>query len=1186
MIRNDFTLQNYRGGGRHHVIAMDVHERIARFFILCEHELIENPKFIEQQNMEQLGKTMKSLQDFYDDARLHGDESSPFEAEFAGYFILLHLDKDKASAVLKFTKNLPRSLLHSSFVEFAMAAFVARHTNDYVTFFRLVQRASLLQACLLHRYFPSVRSDALGCMNRVYRHPYPLDSLTTLLCFDSPAHAAAICDLHGLPTSPDGAGVVMGGDSFKSDAELRANNIRIPISCSEVYVSAKQHDWLRRDVCRGVTEYGDGAYPVLPKTIQTTEADERRRLYPSRPAYEDPFSNFDGNATAKGPHETALKKQPGPVPWQPPLPPAVPSPRVTPPLAPLPGQPPLPQASPGKATVTTCGRSGVVGSAPATPPKHIPSLTEIEERQKQLQQEKQRLLQEIAKRKSTKAAAAPPKSPAVPAITPTKQPPPLKVAKEAAATPRVTVAAPPATTRANEPVSADAAATQAAEKAAAMAAEKQRAADAKAKQARQEAEEKKKRQREQLEWNKQLAEKQRQADEAAKAREIQKFGQTWLAIHFEARDRVVARAEALDSQERDALRQVQRLAVQKLRFAMWRRFVQQQKHPRIPGNAVFRPSVGRSPAARVGDPLESFLSHCPRPVPPPWTAKDATATDACSLAIAGLQRQLHAPVNAAALLASRLCQRHPTDTTVEYSIGLMSVASTDEAAALDVMPWLAAKCGVVTPLATPVVHRVHDPHTNHAFILHLSSFPASTAPCAIWTAVAFHSVDQVRPWVRRVVAEVVGAALPTAPSVDVHLLALTTLPAQTVQSAAATELDAMPAQVHVAWHVGSWDTAHDTVTLLLEHMGAEAELHPHLNAVVSLRDTIDDVIRITLHQSSVLTTHFSDVVAHLHDALQLLHRLIEAAGRTDPLQHSSRTIMEAFLQAVPAPASQSTVAWIQSLPTLPPSQRDLALHLVDAAWQHQEDGASPAKTIVATVFAVVLNGIPGMDDAVVTLPKAWVVECRALLQSIASDTSLLCPTQRKSKRRVDEDLSTKALVSMMLQSRQTKKRVAPTTPRRTRAGDATTRQALHAKWKQSAARQRAVHALDREKAAHATYRRVLHASLESIRSIQKGTMQIFIDALGGRTLNLTVANDASVASVAAQVENLEFIQNFRLTAAGVTMHGAQSLADYNVCDADTLKVTFDLAGGMRAKWRKKRMRRLRRKRRKMRQRAR
>jgi Ribosomal protein L41 len=41
-----------------------------------------------------------------------------------------------------------------------------------------------------------------------------------------------------------------------------------------------------------------------------------------------------------------------------------------------------------------------------------------------------------------------------------------------------------------------------------------------------------------------------------------------------------------------------------------------------------------------------------------------------------------------------------------------------------------------------------------------------------------------------------------------------------------------------------------------------------------------------------------------------------------------------------------------------------------------------------------------------------------------------------------------------------------------------------------------------------------------------------------------------------------------------------------VSENETVVLLLDLAGGMRAKWRKKRMRRLRRKRRKMRQRAR
>ncbi len=57
----------------------------------------------------------------------------------------------------------------------------------------------------------------------------------------------------------------------------------------------------------------------------------------------------------------------------------------------------------------------------------------------------------------------------------------------------------------------------------------------------------------------------------------------------------------------------------------------------------------------------------------------------------------------------------------------------------------------------------------------------------------------------------------------------------------------------------------------------------------------------------------------------------------------------------------------------------------------------------------------------------------------------------------------------------------------------------------------------------------------------------------------------------------------RLTKGGETLSGG--LRDL-VTEKDTVVMLLDVAGGMRAKWRKKRMRRLRRKRRKMRQRAR
>jgi SAC3/GANP family len=56
MIRKDMVLHNYRGGGRVHPIVLDVHERIARYHILFEHELCEEKNFVQQQNTEQLGQ--------------------------------------------------------------------------------------------------------------------------------------------------------------------------------------------------------------------------------------------------------------------------------------------------------------------------------------------------------------------------------------------------------------------------------------------------------------------------------------------------------------------------------------------------------------------------------------------------------------------------------------------------------------------------------------------------------------------------------------------------------------------------------------------------------------------------------------------------------------------------------------------------------------------------------------------------------------------------------------------------------------------------------------------------------------------------------------------------------------------------------------------------------------------------
>jgi hypothetical protein len=72
MIRKDFILQNYVGtGGNCDARAVRCHERIARWHAMCEHQLSHIPEFAtmqSQQNIQELGQTMKTLNQFYDDS--------------------------------------------------------------------------------------------------------------------------------------------------------------------------------------------------------------------------------------------------------------------------------------------------------------------------------------------------------------------------------------------------------------------------------------------------------------------------------------------------------------------------------------------------------------------------------------------------------------------------------------------------------------------------------------------------------------------------------------------------------------------------------------------------------------------------------------------------------------------------------------------------------------------------------------------------------------------------------------------------------------------------------------------------------------------------------------------------------------------------------------------------------------
>lgn len=72
MIRKDLILQNYVGtGGNCDARAVRCHERIARWHAMVEHQLSHIPDFVlnqSEQNIQEFGRTLKSLNQYYDDS--------------------------------------------------------------------------------------------------------------------------------------------------------------------------------------------------------------------------------------------------------------------------------------------------------------------------------------------------------------------------------------------------------------------------------------------------------------------------------------------------------------------------------------------------------------------------------------------------------------------------------------------------------------------------------------------------------------------------------------------------------------------------------------------------------------------------------------------------------------------------------------------------------------------------------------------------------------------------------------------------------------------------------------------------------------------------------------------------------------------------------------------------------------
>ncbi|GAA5986269.1 hypothetical protein JCM11641_004873 [Rhodosporidiobolus odoratus] len=271
-VRQDFTVQNVRGGS-----AVEAHERIARYHILALGVLREQSGFSESQELEQLRKVLKSLNEFYDDARLSSLSSSdpsassfPNEAEFRAYNLLTHLrDPD----IIWSTELLPPAVFSHPLLQTALRLHrLAQKSNlprgeraslnASSRFFKAVSGPSVpfLFACILSTHFGEVRRNAIEVLKAAFlkqHSAYPLRSLAKILGCDG-EEARDICRQLGVGVVRDEKG--REGAEVHKGAVLKAVTLKPHVS--QRLVEAKRGQTSYSDIIDG--KFSSIAFAVTP----------------------------------------------------------------------------------------------------------------------------------------------------------------------------------------------------------------------------------------------------------------------------------------------------------------------------------------------------------------------------------------------------------------------------------------------------------------------------------------------------------------------------------------------------------------------------------------------------------------------------------------------------------------------------------------------------------------------------------------------------------------------------------------------------------------------------------------------------------------------------------------------------------------------------------------------------------
>ncbi|KAL5626141.1 hypothetical protein FOBRF1_000484 [Fusarium oxysporum] len=226
-IRRDFTFFSSLTADEMK-IQVYVLENIARFHVTALHLLTRDGKtpedFVEQQELEQLGKALLSLRDAYDDCNDQGIRCEN-EPEFRAYYLIFHAYDSNIIETLQ-RQWKPALWKDSNEVRTAVLLVEAlQNTQDfhgplkdapslaasaaYQSYFRIVEdpKVSYTMACFAECHFPRLRRAILAAINRGLARPRETSKdvtaavLNKFLRFDTIEQAIEFAELHNIEFS-------------------------------------------------------------------------------------------------------------------------------------------------------------------------------------------------------------------------------------------------------------------------------------------------------------------------------------------------------------------------------------------------------------------------------------------------------------------------------------------------------------------------------------------------------------------------------------------------------------------------------------------------------------------------------------------------------------------------------------------------------------------------------------------------------------------------------------------------------------------------------------------------------------------------------------------------------------------------------------------------------------------------